>query len=618
MEKKGLDKVLDVILSDTFLYLLLITLLGFALRVISAINLGVNADDMHFAPGAIGFLGSGKLEYWDQSSGLWFLLTDLFFKIFGITQLGSRFSAVLFGTLLIPLMFLVTKELFKNNKTAFIAAILVAVSPFHNTSMMAEMDITAMFFVVFSVYLFIKASNENYNWKILILSGILMGLGIYTKVYPLLFIPSLLIYAVYDNHKHKRIKNKILIKKIFIFLLAIFIFCIPALAHNYLLYSETGLMDHRFTGVFGSKEAIAQYSWVAGNDKKWSFQETFLGRYQNGSYVIPGILTAIKYVFFRDMFIITLGLLGLFFIKRKEKILIFLLISFMLVYMSNMMLLPKHFIFLSIFLTFPAAAILEKFSSKIKLRLRYLILIIILFSLIYAGFNFSGPNPYYTSEIQKMMAFKENKIPADSLIITDSRIYRGQVTWMFNDRHYLEVSYFNQLMSIQNQSSNKVLTDVYYIECSIDDCGWGTIGNQPELNSSMEQFTMSFKNNSKQVAVIKSLDRTNNGVYLPFMKGKEQNYFTVYKTQMYLIPGSMGAADSTHIWWMYPLGYNTNISSIWDEIESSSLLYRLAYMIRTLAIFLAFLAIFSIGYYLIKELSEKPESNKPMPEKIIN
>ena len=219
MKKKVFDNILEVLLSNNFIYLVLITLFGFALRVISAINIGVNADDMHFAPGAIGFLSSGKLEYWDQSSGLWFLLTDIFYKIFGATQLGSRFSAVLFGAFLIPLIFLMTKELFKNNKTAFIAAILVTVSPFHNNSMMAEMDVTAMFFVVFSLYLFVKASNKNYDWKLLVLSGVLMGLGVYTKVYPLLFIPSFLIYAFYENHKDKKIEKKKLIKNLLIFLI---------------------------------------------------------------------------------------------------------------------------------------------------------------------------------------------------------------------------------------------------------------------------------------------------------------------------------------------------------------------------------------------------------------
>ena len=81
---------------------------------------------------------------------------------------------------------------------------------------------------------------------------------------------------------------------------------------------------------------------------------------------------------------------------------------------------------------------------------------------------------------------------------------------------------------------------------------------------------------------------------------------------MYLIPQSLGIADSTHSWWMYPLGYDKKIGDIWDELDSSNPFYKLAYLIRNLSIALAFLSILAIFYFLYGELSEKPKSDEPM------
>ena len=289
---------------------------------------------------------------------------------------------------------------------------------------------------------------------------------------------------------------------------------------------------------------------------------------------------------------------------------------FILPYLSGIILLEKHFLFLSLFLTFPAAFIINKISSKIKLK--YLVLLLLIFGLICSGFNFNGHNPYYTSPVSKMISFKNNQIPENAVVITDARIYRGQVAWMFNDRHYLEYSYFDQFMSVQNQSKDKFLADVYYIECSADDCGWGTIKDQPELNSSMEQFSESFKNVSKQVALIKELDIQNTKFYLPFMKKSENNYFTVYKTSMYLTINSLEIIDSTHSWWMYPLGYDKKIGPIWDQLDSNNLLYKLAHLIRTLSVLFAFLSILFIFYFLYQELSENSKSNESMPQEVVN
>src|SRR3989344_436952 len=127
-----LNRALGVFLSKDRIrfYLLIILILGFALRLIAALNLSVSADDMHFSVHAINFLNSGKLVVYDQSASLWYSVTDIFYNLFGVTQLGSRMASLLFGTLSIFSIFFLTKE-FSNTKAALIAAFLLAISPFH-------------------------------------------------------------------------------------------------------------------------------------------------------------------------------------------------------------------------------------------------------------------------------------------------------------------------------------------------------------------------------------------------------------------------------------------------------------------------------------------------------
>ena len=103
-----------------------------------------------------------------------------------------------------------------------------------------------------------------------------MGLGVITKVYPILFVPVLILFAGYINYKsEKKYFNKKLLKGIIIFLVAIFFFCIPVLTHNYLLYKDKGILDSIFTGVtgIGMEKSAEYYSWAAG----WGGEHDWVG-----------------------------------------------------------------------------------------------------------------------------------------------------------------------------------------------------------------------------------------------------------------------------------------------------------------------------------------------------
>jgi hypothetical protein len=226
------------------------------------------------------------------------------------------------------------------------------------------------------------------------------------------------------------------------------------------------------------------------------------------------------------------------------------------------------------------------------IRLRYIAAIIIIFSLIYLGFpnQVNAHSIYEKSPIAKLMDFKQN-IDSNAIVIVDSRVYRGQMTWAFNDRHYLEASYLNEFFKMQ-ENQTKVLTPVYYIECARDDCGWGTVYNQPEFNATMENVSAYFKSISNKVGAISD---------------SQGEYFDVYKTEMNLVPQSAAIADSTHTWWFYPLGYNKQISAIFDDYTPKSfsgiLLNNVAHAILYFSIAAAFLSIIVVLYFVLRDLS---------------
>src|SRR3989344_8638321 len=93
-----LDKTLDIFFSKdkTKLYVLAFFVLGFILRLIAIFNLPTSVDASGHALMAFNFISSGKLATWNQSVGLWYFLTDIAYKIFGVGNFGAKFVVLIF------------------------------------------------------------------------------------------------------------------------------------------------------------------------------------------------------------------------------------------------------------------------------------------------------------------------------------------------------------------------------------------------------------------------------------------------------------------------------------------------------------------------------------------
>ncbi len=629
MKEKGfLERTIDSIfdIEKHKIFLIAVLILGFMLRLFAAINLSVYADDMHFVTHALGFLESGKLETYDQSSGLWFLFTSLMYNLLGPTQLASRMAALVFGSLSIFAVYLLSREFF-DEKISLMASFVLAISVFHIKSTIAEMDVMTMFFVIFGMFLFIKATKKD-SINYFAFAGILFGLAIYTKVYPLLFIPSMIIYYAYSkkissSRKWSSLKkwNSKDFKFLIIFLLVIFLFAIPALAHNFILYQEKGFLDLQFTRTLdlGKNNSAQYYSWDAQFSAKNDWKGLVFGSSTNYGSKTPTLLASFMFFAKNDpiVFILMfLGILSFFIFKIEKSYLVFFLSSILFVwpFLSSIIMLPKHFIFFTI-LSAPICAVgiistIKKINNLSKKENTKLVLsLLFIASIIFLAFPVHNKPYYAESSVAAMMDFKESQTSSNSLLVVDSRIYRGRTNWIAQERPYLEGMQFIELANQQDSLPGRVVTaEIYYFECVQDDCGWGTIKDQPEFNASQESLTAFFKN---QGTLVKTIYEPNpNEPYFPLISSKDESV-RIYKLTAPIKESILIFALQPKNWFLYDIGYK-NRDDQFDSLELESfgtgLLYKFARTISLSSLILAFISIIYLIYIL---KNEKVINNSP-------
>mgnify|MGYP001560226012 FL=1 len=598
-KKEFIDKILDIFFSKSnFKYLIILLIIALILRIIASVNIAPNADEVVHAPHAINFINSGKLQIMDEAP-IWFFLTDLIYKIFEVNMFSARFLSILFGSLSILVIYLIGKELF-NKRVALFASFLLTFSAYHIIMTLAEMDIAMTFFFLLSMYFLIKALKTNKN-KLFLLSWIFLGIAILTKTIALMFIPAYVIFLIYYNLKNKsEVKvSKKLFKTIFIFAIVIFVMVIPILTFNYLLYKDKGIGDLQFSRFLGLGKDT--YASIEATLKPFRVNDLFLS--YNGRR--PGLLDGISFYYVFDFVLFILAIFGLIIIFNRNKtfsLLLLLIFLFPFIFLSGTSLLPYHFAFgIPIFALLAANTldfIIEK-TKKIRIKTKiitYLLLILILVSsilFINKQGVFSGK-----SEVTNIMSYNKDNIENDALVIVDTRIYRGRIVFMFNDKHYLEASQFNDAVGALKQSPQQETSiKTYFIECITDDCGWGTIAQQPDLNQSMEDLTDFFKNNSQSQVI---LTNTYN-----------EPYFNVYQTNLLLKKDILDLADSTHNWFFYPLRYEPK-EKVFDNYKTSNFLDKsldiIAHFILYLEALIVSLSIILLFVILIKQEGEEIEA----------
>ena len=185
------------------IFLIAITLFAGFLRFykISDIPHGLYSDEVSIGYNAYTILHTGKDEYGvsyplffkafgEYKMPVYIYLTSLSMAIFGKTEFAVRFSSALFGTAIIPLLYLFVKSLLTLDKKRFsdrskesmalLASFLLAITPWHIQFSRAGFEANvALFLFLFGIYLFVLYYH-SYRVRFLIFGSMLIILTMYT------------------------------------------------------------------------------------------------------------------------------------------------------------------------------------------------------------------------------------------------------------------------------------------------------------------------------------------------------------------------------------------------------------------------------------------------------
>lgn len=570
VSNKVLNSVMKLFYSKdkTRLHLILLVILGFFLRVIAAINQNVSADDVKNAMFAKGIIGAKILGTVDHPA-LWHYLTNLSYWIFGSTQFSSRFPVILFGTSSILLVYLISKKIFKSEKAGLIAAFLLAISPFHIRVTIAEANIAVTFFMLLSTY-FLLEYLEKKDWKNITLFSISFGLGIMFKYLMLPFILSFAIFIIYSLRK--QLLEKKVIKQFLISALIIFILIIPALTFNYLSYQEYGSVDFQFARFLDVGRE--NFQGLGGIESDFNFKRLFT----------EGYSTAFKFLL-KDLALLILGLIGfiyLFIKNRKTFWLFFLLFFIPFTFTAGTSTLSKHFVFA------PAlfAIIAGSFHFLKKKHISIALVIIIILNIFLLGSNqYLSQNFYSKGFVTKAMDYSNEEISDDALVVLDQRIYTPIAFWMFNEKQFITANYLPALF----QEPRDIEKDIYFVECILDDCGWGTIGGNVVLNQTSEELFTQV--NEQAIGKTEIIEQDSGGNYYYPFQDKQKHILTIYKLKTTVNSAAASTIDQTHFFFSQPIGYkyldNFKFAHLPQQTGLRTLLYYLAYMILIIELILS-------------------------------
>jgi hypothetical protein len=593
LENTSLDRSLERIFlylfkNKTTAILIVIFILGVFLRYLAVMNIEPNADEMVHGAHAVGIIESGIIGRIWQSI-LWSYLTDFFYSLFGQGILGARSLSFIFGSLTIPLLYLIGKEEF-NERVGIIASFFLAISPFTIIYTIIEMDISAIFFVLLALLFFIKRLKKDD--RLSLLAALFIGIAALIKTLALFFVPAFIIG--YCLHNRRFITKKILLD-IFLFGGILLLLFSPIIIHNWLWYQEDRMVDAYFAQFFDFAKSRGAYQGIAGINDGFRFNDAIFGAYNI-------ILALIQ----KDPLITLLGILSMaFFIRKREKNSLFFacfqIFPFILIDLTNR--LGTHYIVLLPVLAIYAGAFIDKIAEKYSNKIEPgKIFIFVIFVAIFLSFYILFPYLTSQSAVPQMRSYAQEHISKNDIVVADARIYRGRIMWMFIDKHYLESSYLPKILEVNEMNDSKITFPykIFFVECIPDDCGWGTIKDQHEFNESMESIVNLFKQNAHEEIVITSGGTKEFPANTP--------YFRVYSTTIQLKPELIAAIDSTHSFFYYPAYYMPK-GEVFDAYEVrgmfNSLLFLCAKLIIWVSFIISLVSIFLIAFLIGKEIKNR-------------
>lgn len=556
---------MNIKITKTHLVLFGIFFLALVLRIVAALHAPMGADEEAYSTIPIDIISAGRLGTVEQST-LYFYLLDAGYSVFGVDSFSTRLPSILFGSLAVILVFFFVQELF-GKKEGLIAAFIFAVSGYALRFNM-EMDMAAFFFVLLAMLLFVKGMKNGNKWMLYGCAAAL-ALAVMIKNITALFIPAFAAVWVWGWWKEQKTgQNKFLSLKVLILACGVFLaLLLPIFAYNYLTYTENGTTDYYFSVVLGVGKSV--YSGLEGE-----------------GWVFSGLVSRSQGIFGRyfeaDPALLLFGIFSLGFVLWKFKRFehkegMILMISGTLLfylYMAGNTGSSSHYLWLPIVFAVCSSFVLGKLKARhiaIVLAVLFVFNMFLLKDIMLEKYSVLSLRDYVNDEI-----------PANALVVVDPRIYRGVTAWAFNDKHYLEGSYFPKLVELANGAEGARITyPVYYVECGKETtCTWSTEDYQRVYNFS-EDLTAAMKKNTVEAARI-----TGGGA-----KPGDRHVFIIHKGMIELPAGVLEAADSTHIYWFYPVRWKGQIMDKYDAQGIGVLLNALGFIVLYIELVMVLLVI---------------------------
>lgn len=267
--------------------------------------------------------GSYKTFYTNNygREGLFINLIAFSIKIFGNTILGLKFWSIIFGTLTVLGVYLLTKELFRSERSGLIAAFLAAFSFWAiNFSRISFRAIMVPFLLTFLFY-FIFRGLKTKNYLNFILAGVSFGAGFHTylafRITPLILIVLFVLFLLY---KKSFIKNYW--KQILVFVVSALIVVSPLL-YDFYKYPEHFESRTGSISIFSPDVNQGQFVKTLGRSVRLSLTKYNFKGDQNWRHNFPPfpiLNTLVGISFLIGLIYVTVKAIHLLIIRFRDKI----------------------------------------------------------------------------------------------------------------------------------------------------------------------------------------------------------------------------------------------------------------------------------------------------------
>jgi 4-amino-4-deoxy-L-arabinose transferase-like glycosyltransferase len=516
-------------ISKNKVFLFLIVVLAFTLRIIAAHHIHVSTDEMIYSIMPLNIISAGRLGTIEQSP-LAFYLADIGYNIFGgISAINVRLHAIIFGTLAVVVIYLICKELW-SKKVGLISSFLFATSGYA-ISFNYETDMMAYFFSILAIYFFIKYLKTKKN-LFLYATAIAMGLGILAKTPVAFFIPIFVLIFLYKTFKDKAIKDKKVIKGAVIAIVLGILVLMPVVSYNYLTYQESGLTDYYVATFLGIGKSLHEGSNLV--NQPWAYSK------------LKSVTKELLVRFIKiDFILLIFGILGAMIAFKSEKLAVTLMVLTVILFhirVAGQTASDSHYLWHLVILSIFAGLAVTKISYYVKNKFKFknLIFVVMVVAVISIFLVMEGIIEQREESITlNLRDYVREEISENAVVVIDVRIYSGIHAWVFNDKHYIESMSVKRLIKqIVESSEEKFETDLYYIECGEGtNCGW-----KPEdfarIYDVAEDISKDFREKLNKVKEIRA-----------------GHNFNIYKGKILMTESSYETIDKTHKFWFHPVGW---------------------------------------------------------------